>query len=389
MNWRNAVVSIIAILVVTWLLISAITLIQPVQGGNGSGGGSLGSGGGSGGGSGTGNGLGNGPGSGFSLNLPNFPINFHFPNLNLKNPLNIPIINFSFPDPFHFKFPPLNISLTGGSKPNPPGGGGSSGTGKSTQTTPVHNNILKIILNPIILAILVIALTAILLVVMLMKREKGKPKVSIKQHIAKKEESIITEEPQIIFEESDDTRGKVILSKVAVPYFSISSIDGLYLPIEKDLPPLWNYKDRMQYEIMDGISMFLNSNHVGDGPQAGEVSLNEGINSVQVKNNENNNEIKILGNVYEEDITDTIRANIGAEILEKEFSSTLRELLQSKKIENKIKDEKRALNMIHTFERALYGKKKISRREYEDFLRDLNNSIRSPLIIWRSEVIAQ
>ncbi|MCL4345687.1 MAG: hypothetical protein M1375_00160 [Candidatus Thermoplasmatota archaeon] len=390
MNWRSALISIIAILAVTWLLISAISVIQPVQGGSGSGSGSLGSGGGSGGGSGSGNGLGTGGGSGLGLNLPNFPINFHFPNLNLKNPFNIPIINFSFPDPFHFKFPPLNLSLVGSSKPSPPGGGGSTGSGKTTQTTPVQNNIIRLILNPLILIALVIAMTAIVLVIAMMKRQKPsskKPRSKIGRVSANAQEAM--EENLLIYPDQDDTKQHRSYGKSAVPYFSIDESNGLHLSIDRDLPPLWRYTDKLQYELEGGFSMELNSAYLGTGPAKDCIQINRGINQIKVKSGSFENHLEILGNVYEEDVIDALQANIGVSLLNDLSAKTIREILGSPALNEKIRDFVNLPKLIETFERVMYGRKNISRSEYETFLRNLKYSMKNPLIIWRSEKIGQ
>lgn len=386
MNWRSTAVSIIAILLVTWLLISAITVVQPVQGGSGGNGGSLGSGTGSGGGNGGGTGLGNGNGNGLGLNLPNFPINFHLPPLSFKVPFNIPIINFSFPDPFHFVFPPLNLSLFGGSHPSTPGGGGHSGTGKGPQNTPKQNPIVPILLNPIFLIIIIIAVSAVLVVLLLTNRQRlrpalimGRPAMERPEQKMEKQESVI---PVI---EEREREGEKVQIKYAIPYFEIKSIEGISLPVERDLPPLWQFSDSMEMKIFDShLKITLNQESINISSGHISFKLEEGLNRMVISNESGKSQtIDMVGNIYSEDVRDVMLANLGRKILEEMNGKTLREILNDEKMKEYLDNREASKRIALIFEKVFYGKKTIKREEYEIFLRGVRESFRNPLIVWR------
>ena len=386
MNWRSTAISIIAILLVTWLLISAITVVQPVQGGSGGNGGSLGSGTGSGGGNGGGTGLGNGNGNGLGLNLPNLPINFHLPSLNFKVPFNLPIINFSLPDPFHFVFPPLNLSLFGGSHPSTPGGGGHSGTGKGPQNTPKQTPVIPIILNPIFLIIIIIAVSAVLVALLLTNRQKLRPSLLKGTPVKEKmEQNLERPEPVVPVFEDRETKEERILIKYAIPYFEIKSINGISLPVEKDLPPLWQYTDSMELKVQDSdLKISLNQKPVQISSKDTNVRLDDGLNSMVISYDSGNTEtIEIVGNIYSEDVRDVMLANLGKEILERMKGNTLREILKDGKVMDNLNDSESSYSIALIFERVFYGKKAIGREEYERFLRGVRDSFKKPLIVWR------
>ena len=78
------------------------------------------------------------------------------------------------------------------------------------------------------------------------------------------------------------------------------------------------------------------------------------------------------------------------ELLSNFFTSPYnQEILGSPALNEKIRDFVNLPKLIETFERVMYGRKNISRSEYETFLRNLKYSMKNPLIIWRSEKIGQ
>ena len=152
---KSIAITIFVIIIASWILISSINNLQPIQSGlNGptSGPGSASTG------TGTGNGISGsgGPGIGNVFNFPNLNFNFNFPSLNfgsLKLP-NLPIFNIPF---IHFHLPSFNLNFFGSHnskqlQQNNQTGGSNSGAGqKSTSSNPIN----PLILNEFIILIIV------------------------------------------------------------------------------------------------------------------------------------------------------------------------------------------------------------------------------------------
>ncbi len=380
MERRQALLSLIALILVTWLLVSSLSEIANynVSGGSSSGPGTPGPGGSLGG---TGQGS-SGLGGGLGLKFPSSSFNFIFPNINLD--FLTPIFNaiawfFSlFPLP-NIRFPTLKLPST-----HFPGNSatGSSGGGSGSSSQNQNPNVIPLLTNEYILIFIAI-ITIIFIIFMLMRNANiGKT--------AKKEGKTSTNEVNLeipdqstLFDNSpmeiDHTHGrKFLFSKISTPLKGWGGNDLLTIPISNDLPLVWS----------DSTPLKINSSGSSD-LKFNDVSLNEeqivlpyGLNTLTINSGNEMTVLELLGIPYEEHVRDSTIVNIPENIRTEILSKTLLEVYSMNEMKNEFMNHESIRDAITICERVIYGKKILKREEYEKFLRSLGNGFISPHITW-------
>ena len=376
MKRKQLVLSIIAMVIVTWLLISSLSSINNLQpSGSGSHTGTSGNGGGS---SNNGNGgsLGSGSGAGgilgsqlFNFNLPSFNFNLDF----LQFPkLVLPFPNFGFPT-IHF---PAIGSLNQLFQKTFGGGGASSST-KSTLT-----KIVPIIINTYFLIILFSIIGAFMVFVALRthtKTKHGKAKQEVRKKVDADNSLYKSLKEELEF-------GELNLGEKALFNYEIEKIpyngwggEGIIRPhIASDLPLTWDVRNNLEIDRDEGTIMKMNDDII----ESDILNLNLGSNMISAVSDHNSQKLKILGVNYEEHVRDTAIINIPEEFVKKSNSYTLKEIYNMKEISEIFATDQRLDKALMTFERAYYGKKSINRDEYETFLRCIKNDLKKPYIAW-------
>jgi hypothetical protein len=399
---------LIGAILIAWLLLSSIHPIQPIVNAGGAppaqtshntqqsgGGGSLGN---------------------FSLfRLPS--LNFSLPNLfNIKLPifnLKLPSFNFSF----NFKWPTFNWpnfgfgsgsgsgqasgsgsglgkggSGSGGSGGITGQGGNSAGSGQS-QTTAQRQQPIFIIPRDLLLAIIVVVL--IIAGSLLILRSRNAITSRMKKN---SQESVMEQvEPQITALED--------ISKDAVPftidfepdekiveYAGWGAQGGFLKPeIDQSLPLIWGFEP-LRLTAPNGSTVYLgkdklvemSANPIGNN-LIGTVSFTQPNNVVHASFDGESDLKWIRAVYYDEDVMKHFRLNflLSSEEEKQLGVMTPREIVR-KIIREKpelVKDKAGLLTLARIFERAFYGKKKISREEYELFLQNLAKSLTSAKVI--------
>ena len=384
MGYKKAVISIVAIVIVTWILISSLSSVPVIHSS------SPGSGSGSGGGTGSGSGPGSGLGNGFGFSLPNF--NFKLPslNLNLGSIFKLPNFHIKWPQ-FNVTLPPLNFNLTKANTTSSSsgGGGGHGGHGSSSNVNNKVTVLQQIILNPIFLLVVVIAIAVImsLYAIKSMSGKKPNKKVNKKNGVRKdyKESYDSRSEKndalQAVSETNthrDDDSGNYILK---LKNFMGWEGKGYIKPeIPQDMPLIWDYASPLNVEISRNMQIDSSDSNLKGNVTEGKIrmTLNRGKNIIKGIWNDGSEEKDIVGINIREDAQKQLTGNLGNDILKSLKNRTLRELENSSDFQNLIKSKSDADKLIKLYERIYYGQKRINSNEYYEFLRYLKNAMKDP-----------
>ncbi len=384
MRHKKAIISIAAIIIVTWILISSLSSV-PVINSSGSG-----SGGGSNGGSGPSSGLGSGFGSGFGFNFPTF--NFKFPNLNLNFGLIFKATHFHIQWPtFNLTLPPLNLntaktnssaSKLGG------GGGGNSGHGSSSSVQNKINVIDQILLNPIFL-IIIVGIVGVIMAVYIVKNagkhprkprnKKGETKQEYRETFDSRKENM-DDLPSNVIQENRESISN--LSKViSLKNFKGWGGNGFIQPdIPVDMPLIWQEQDPLNVNVYK--AMEINSTDPEFRGKIGEgrfnVSIGRGINKIMGQWNDGKEEKDIYGINIWNDAQKQMMGNLGTKLMNALKNNTLREIRESSEFKNVVENIDDSDKLIKIYERIYYGKKSINIKEYYDFLRYIKNTMKDP-----------
>jgi hypothetical protein len=388
---KTILLSLVAVIVVTWLLAASITQIQPISGSpgnsgtNSGGGGFSGSGGSTGFGGGTGSGLGgSGLGGSFGFNLPHF--NFTLPKFNL----NLSMFNIHFPK-LNFTLPSLgNIFGSGGGGSSggsggsgssgsggsgSAGGSGSGGTSASTTPHPVLPHVNQILI------IIIISIVAVFAVVLTL----SKMSFSRKKDSAEEENgndlllSVATADED---ESMNNLEISIGAGETIAPLKGWSSGNDIIRPdIKPDLPLIWSSGDNLSIDYDPDET--LKSSCGIHMETAGKATLTptNGCNVIEAGVGRRREMRFIRGVRYESDVIDLVRLNI---IKETDFHNedlTIREIIDKIPIGRNIKDRGELPLLVEIFERSFYGKMKLDRKGYEEFLYGLSKTMTKPKVI--------
>ena len=386
-------VTIAVVIIASWVLISSISNLQPIQSGlNGpvSGPGSNSSG------KGPGNGMSGSGGSstGNIFNFPNLNFNFNFPNLNfgsLHIP-NLPAFNIPF---IHFQLPNFNLNIFGSPHTNkmPPKnktGGSNSGSGqKSTSSNPIN----PIIVNEFIILIIVGILAFVMAVWLILRVKRGGffernakvPKIKYGDQDYSLSD-LYVETPR----EEENLRNKQE-GKPFEPYtFKQHETmmtgwggKGIIRPmIPEDLPLSWALNSPLGIATDHEVKMEINGAEIvkTDGDHT-YINLKNGCAELTAKHSLQTDRKLIRGVQYNEDIKDVFRLNMKDYLNQENQSMTFREIIKNDENLKKILRQKDEFKIaLSAFEKIFYGDKEADRKVYESFLRGLMRGIYKPKI---------
>ena len=383
-GYKKGVISIVAIVVVTWILISSLSSIPVVKSS------SSGSGTGQGGGSGSNTGLGSGFGSGFGFSLPNLNLSLPHLNLNLGALFRAPNFHFKWPK-FNITLPPANFNSTktNSTSSSPGGGGGHGGQGTSNSVNSKVNVIQQILLNPIFLIILIGAIAVIMSVYATRKlggnriKKKGGRNKNVKNDYKESYDSradkddILQVAPETNRPSDSEPRNYIFKLKKFMGWEGMGYIKP---KIPEDMPLIWDYSSPLDIEIDRNMQIDSpDSKLKGNFPKGNlNMSVQKGLNKIRGIWNEGSEEKDIMGINIREDAQKQLTGNIGGELMNSLKNKTLRELGNSEGFQNLVSDKLSAEKLIKIYERIYYGQKRINSNEYYEFLRYLRNSMKDP-----------
>ncbi len=384
MGYKKAVISIIAVVIVTWILISSLSSVPVVHSS------SPGSGSGSGGGTGSGSGPGSGLGSGFGFSLPNF--NFKLPslNLNLGSIFKIPNFHIKWPQ-FNITLPPLNFNLTKANTTSSSsgGGGGHGGHGSSSSVNNKVTVLQQIILNPIFLIVVVIAIAAIMSVYAIKSMSGKKPKKKSnkkdgegkdykKSYDSRNEKNdVLQAVPETKTYSNSESRNYTLKLKNFMGWEG----KGYIKPeIPEDMPLIWDYESPLDIDIEKNMQINSSDSNLNGNMTHGKIRMNisRGKNMIKGIWDDGSEEKDIVGINIRDDAQKQLTGNLGNDILKSLKNRTLRELENSIDFQNMIKSKADADKLIRLYERIYYGQKRINSNEYYEFLRYLKNAMKDP-----------
>ncbi|MHB1439793.1 MAG: hypothetical protein ACYCSO_08605 [Cuniculiplasma sp.] len=383
MRYKKAIISIAAIVLVTWILISSLSSVPVINSS------SSGSGGGSNGGSGSSSGLGSGLGSGFGFNFPTF--SFKFPNLNLNLGLIFKATHFHIQWPtFNLTLPPtnLNSAKTNSTSSHPGGGGGNSGHGPSSNVQNKINVIDQILLNPIFLIIIIGIVGAIMAVYLVKNAGKHPRKPRNKKEEAKQEyretfdsrKENMDDLPSNAMQENRESISK-LPNVINLKNFKGWGGNGFIQPdIPVDMPLIWQEQDPLNVNVCK--AMEINSTDPKFQGTIGEgrfnVSIGIGLNKIMGQWNDGKEEKDIYGINIWNDAQKQMMGNLGMKLMNALRNNTLREIRGSNEFRNVVENIDDSDKLIRIYERIYYGKKSINIKEYYDFLRYIKNTMKDP-----------
>ena len=370
------ILSVIAMVIVTWLLISSLSTINNIEpSGSSSNSGTSGHNGGSAN-NGNGGSIGSGSGTGgvlgsqlFNFNLPTFNFNLDF----LQFPkLVIPFPNFGFPT---IQFPGINLFNDLPQKT-------FSGGGSSSSTNSALTKIVPIIINIDFLIILFSVLGAFMVFVVLRKHTKtnhGKTKKEVRKKVDTDNALYKSLKEELEFGELNDGQKALFNFEIEkIPYEGWGG-EGIIRPhIASDLPLTWDIHNNLEIDRDKGTILELNDEII----ESNILNIKLGSNKISAVGDHNSQKLKILGVNYEEHVRDTAIINIPEEFARKTNSYTLREIYNMNEIGEIFATDRKLDKALLTFDRVYYGKKGISREEYETFLRSVKSDLKKPYIAW-------
>ncbi len=379
MSYKKALVSIIALVVVTWILISSLSVIPATPSSSGSSGSGVT-------GTGTGKGTGSGSGSG-SL------FGFQFPTINLKLPnLNIGATLSSLFSKLHIKLPNLNLTLpNSGAKVNTTqGSSGGGGGGSSGSTTSTTNHVTPLVINPVILEVLILIFVAIAAVMIMRTAFTKRKKGSSGPGEMKGENFEYNSKDQDDGSVPLSLSGKVNDSTLA--YRSVPQVTpfvswngkGLIRPeIPEDMPLLAREGKNLTVRTTEEMKLFANDGTVlSSNLTNGETSMEiqKGQNEIRGEGKDGNETKTIIGVDPLEDSQHQMVANFGKSILNENRTKTLREMIMESSLSSIVSDRKKLSKAISLYELIYYGRRNINMNDYYEFLRTLRDSLKEPKI---------
>lgn len=393
---------IIGALLIAWILISSIHPIQPVVTAGGSTQSQQST---------------NGEAGGSGFSFFKFPsLSFHFPNLFN---FNWPNLNFTFPS-FNFKWPTIhwpNLGLgsgtgsglgstglcqnqgicqngSGGGSGNSAGDPGSSGQNdppvqtQSTTRQQVPFTIPRDLLIATVVVILVIA--GIFLALRSKNATLNRPRRNFQQALVQTTVPVI---PTAKDSEPDESLVLQFEADEKIDDFRGWGYQGGFLrpKIDQSFPLIWGLDEPLEIEAPAGSTVYVGR----DSPVemwsstaetlSGTVSFSEPSGVIHGSYQDSRDAKWIRSVHYDEDVMKLFRLNFLLNSQEENRSGELtpREIV-TKIISERpelVKDSTALLSLARIFERAFYGKKKISRQEYEVFLRSLSKALVHPKVI--------
>ncbi|MFP3302765.1 MAG: DUF4129 domain-containing protein [Caldivirga sp.] len=302
------------------------------------------------------------------------------PSLTLPS-VPIPLISIELPIPNITR----RVAVINVTQPHPPQQGGINGTGHGSgvgnggKATQQVTAVPQLPITAVLVA-LVIIMAASSVFAILTIRGKG-PKVS------KTEEGTgdvfklamqPTAQVKRVMEEYVEPNVELL------PNERINQLSGwgggklLKVGIPPDLPLIWGVNEPLKYEVKDDVVVKASP---GLLISSGQITApREGCYEVTGESSEGSEHLNIRFTDYSKDVERLFRLNVVVD-LKNPSSMTPRELVSKLVNDGVIKDKAEAIKMTRIFEGAYYGKRSVSRADYEAFIRALGKSHTNPRVI--------
>ncbi len=367
---KAVLVSIVALVIVTWVLVSSINTVPQLSNGKTDNIGSTGN---------TGNKLGNltGPSGIGTNNLSRGFLfgNFKFPDLNLSRlSFNLSLFNFTlpaFPAFFNFSLPSFGNLFGGKSGSSQSHSTGTSGNSNGNGKTPVNTFKLPPIVVYIIIAVMVVlvAVIASLSVANYRKREKSD---SAQQLL---EEQVLQFDPEV--QNSNSRDAQVFRVK---PFKGWKGESDLINPgIPGDLPLVYPVDSDMPVELSRPATLEIDNGNINDsGKSIYNVRLSKGCNTLTASNEEEAETKNVRGVVVREEMSLLLRINLLSGTTIEGEPKTIREISRLLETEGIIKDRRKFADLIEIYERAFYGLKETALEDFQNFLYGIRDTFTEP-----------
>jgi hypothetical protein len=403
---RSSLLILAGALLVSWLLLSSIHFVQPTQASQQSGGGG-------------------GGGSTSSITSPLFQL----PKFSLPS--------IKFPG-FNFSLPSLSTSLgnatsvgpgngsgqgdglgngsgvgvggsgngngygdgagsgnggnSGGSGPTSssvsPSTGRSQSSGQSQQTVisqATQNNHVTLSLPYDLLIAIVIMIIIFASAIAFVSRKGWSSSSKKRESRTLSGQETVQFSPPIVEPTISPVLTELAVGEIVSPFRGWGTQGGFIQPeIKPEFPLIWSLEEAMSVQVPDDTVLLLDGSTLEKlSPASYSVRFSQTCN-VLVGTVPGATDTKSIRAVhYNEDVIKHFRLNF-FRISDEELSNlTPRELgeLLHQKYSESISDRAHLFRLIRVFERAFYGKKEISRADYEEFLISLSSSITNPKVI--------
>ncbi|MDH2902285.1 MAG: hypothetical protein PXY39_15080 [archaeon] len=295
-------------------------------------------------------------------------------------------------------------TTTGNDSSNSNGGSGQNSNSissvqnqASTTRKNAKESVFTIPMNWLTMAVVVVLLLGGSLLAL---RRKGNTTRSLNSASL---ELIEPEKEQLIFDnQTSASMNKEQRSVGLVGKEVVSSLEGwgdggfVKPKISGDLPLIWSFDESLEISTPPGTMLKVGNRKAVRSSAIQDYFVSEFISLVETCNviqgvYEGEIDTKWIRAVhYNEDVVKLFQLNFLIGSSEEEEKNELR-VLTAREIVNKIISEKTELivsdsslalfTIARIFERALYGRKQISRDEYEDFLRSLSKALVNPKVI--------
>lgn len=178
---------------------------------------------------------------------------------------------------------------------------------------------------------------------------------------------------------------ELAVGEIVAPFRGWDSLGGFIQPeIKPDLPLIWSLSESLTVRVPENVALSLEGGQVlRQSPTSYSVRFAKTCNAL-TGSFQGTAETKHVRAVhYSEDVIKHFRLNF-FRISDEELSTlTPRELAEvlANRYSESISDPEQLFRLIRVFERAFYGKKEISRADYEQFLVSLSRSVIDPKVI--------
>jgi hypothetical protein len=276
----------------------------------------------------------------------------------------------------------------GGSSSTPPSTGQSQNSGPSSQTvtsqTTQNNHVVLSLPYDLLLAIIILIIIFAGAIGFVSRR--GRTSLSGKKDSKSSAIQQLLQLSPVVSELAvSPVITELIPGEMVVPFQGWGVQAGFVRPeIKPDLPLIWSLDEPMKVQVPEGATLSLEGGHLQkQSPTSYSVRFSLTCNSI-VGTMQGTSETKYIRAVhYGEDVVKHFRLNF-FRISDVELSTlTPRELAEvlAQKYSETISDRAQLFQLIRIFERTFYGKKEISRADYEDFLVSLSSSTTNPKVI--------
>jgi len=155
----------------------------------------------------------------------------------------------------------------------------------------------------------------------------------------------------------------------------------IYPEIDHDLPLIWEIDKNLPIKIKDNSTLKTADNIEFIGDQSFNVKITSKCCKLEASLDGYKEIKRIRGTKYEDEVVKLMKLNFIKDQSEDFSVKTIREIIKKEYQSLDNISENKISEIIKIYEKALYGKKKIDRKEFEIFLRDLRDCIKEPWII--------